>query len=454
MNTERFQIQRRTFLRGLGASMALPLLDIMRPVRALASAVGASQTPVRMAFLFVPNGANMGEWTPAATGADFDLPYILKPLQSHKNDLLVLSGLTHDKGRANGDGGGDHARSAGSWLTGAQPLKSEGSQIRLGTSADQIAAEVLGKQTRFPSLELGLEPGRQGGKCDTGYSCAYSNNISWHNEGTPMSREINPRLVFERLFSNQIPKEVSESQTRRQLYKKSILDFVLDDAKALSSKVGGRDKQKLDEYLGAIREIEQRVESAERMVTGNTSVAAGYEIPEGIPESYEEHAKLMMDMLVLAFQSDVTRISTFMLANEGSNRSYRNIGVSDGHHSLSHHQGDRAKLAKIRDINRFHIQQFSYLLDRLKAIPEGDGTLLDNSMIVYGGGLGDGDRHEHENLPILMAGRGGGTITSGRHLRYGSETPMCNLLVSMLERVGAPVASFGDSTGALRGLDA
>ena len=258
MTIERFQIPRRTFLRGLGASFALPLLDAMRPARALA--LGAAKPPVRMAFLFVPNGVNTTEWTPTAEGADFDLPYTLQPLKAHKNDLLVISGLAHDKGRANGDGGGDHARSAGSWLTGSQPLKSEGSQIRVGTSADQVAAQALGKQTRFPSIELGLEPGRQGGKCDTGYSCAYSNNISWINESTPSSREINPRLVFERLFSNQLPKEVGESQARRQRYKKSILDFVMEDAKSLGAQVGGHDKQKIDEYLASVREIEKRVE--------------------------------------------------------------------------------------------------------------------------------------------------------------------------------------------------
>lgn len=447
-------LPRRTFLRGLGAAMALPLLDAMLPTRALAAAAGAQALPRRMAFLFVPNGAHMPDWTPATTGVDYDLPYILQPLQPHKSELLVLSGLAQDKGRSNADGGGDHARSAGSWLTCSQPLKNEGSQIRVGISADQVAAQAVGKASRFGSLELGLEPGRQGGKCDTGYSCAYSNNISWRNESTPMTSEINPRLVFERLFASALPKEVSESQRRRQLYKKSILDFVLEDAKALSGKVGGNDQQKLDEYLTAIREIEERVGEAEKMVaSANTSVAAGYEIPEGIPESYEEHARLMADMMVLAFQSDTTRVCTFMLANEGSNRSYRNIGVGDGHHSLSHHQGDHAKQAKIRDINRFHIQQFAYVLNRLRTIPEGDGTLLDNSMIVYGGGLADGDRHEHQNLPLLLAGRGGGSIEPGRHLRFAPETPMANLLVAMLDRMGARVDSFGDSTGALRGLE-
>jgi len=450
-----FHVPRRAFLRGLGAMVALPMLDAMVPAaRAAAGIVGGKQAPRRMAFLFVPNGAHMPDWTPSLEGADFELPYILQPLQPFKNDLLVLSGLAQDRGRANGDGGGDHARSAGSWLTSAQPLKSEGSQIRVGISADQIAASVIGKETRFPSIELGLEAGAHAGKCDTGYSCAYSNNISWRNESTPMTREINPRLVFERLFANDIPREVSENQARRQRQKKSILDFVLEDAKTLSTKVGGNDRQKLNEYLAAIREIELRVENAEKMVaSAENAPAREYHIPEGIPESYEEHARLMCDMMVLAFQTDVTRVATFMLANEGSNRSYRNINVNDGHHTLSHHQGDHAKQMKIREINQFHMRQFAYLLHRLKSVREGDATLLDNSMIVYGGGLADGNRHEHENLPLVLAGSGGGTMLTGRHLRYASETPMANLLVSMLERVGAPVTHFGDSTGSLRGLD-
>ena len=447
-------IPRRTFLRGLGAAIALPMLDAMLPTRALAGAIGGKKTPVRMAFMFVPNGAHMPDWTPASDGADFDLPYILQPLQAHKSELLVLSGLTQDKGWANGDGGGDHARSAGSWLTCSQPLKSEGSQIRAGISADQLAAAQIGKQTRFASLELGLEPGRQGGKCDSGYSCAYSNSISWRGEATPMTHEVNPRLVFERLFANELPKEAGEGVRRREIYKKSILDFVLEDARSLSAKVGGRDREKLDEYLTAIREIELRVAQAEKSVAAaNPSVAAGYEVPDTVPESFEEHARLLCDMMVLAFQSDTTRICTFMLANEGSNRSYRNIGVNDGHHSLSHHQGDRAKQMKIREINRFHMQQFAYVVSRLRAIPEGDGTLLDNSMLVYGGGLADGDRHEHTNLPLVMAGRGGGSILPGRHLRYAPETPMANLLISMVNRMGVPATSFGDSTGALRGLE-
>ena len=442
---------RRAFLRGLGATVALPFLSSLAP-RALAA---AGQPPVRLAFLYVPNGVNMNEWTPAATGVDFALPHTLQPLAPHKNDILVLSGLAQDKGRNNGDGAGDHARAAGSWLTGAQPLKSESSAIRLGVSADQVAAEAFRKETRFASLELGLEPGRQGGKCDSGYACAYSNNISWRNEGSPSGKEISPRLVFERLFSSANPKVAGEEAARRQRYRKSVLDFVMDDARDLSGKVGGSDKQKIDEYLTAVREIETRVEAAERSVklAQDAGLIQGYDVPEQIPESFTEHSTLMMDLMALAFQTDTTRVATCMLANEGSNRTYRNLNISRGHHEISHHQNNPDNLRQIRDINRFHVQQFAYLINKLKSIPDGDGTLLDNSMLLYGAALADGNRHEHENLPLLMAGRGGGTILPGRHIRYASETPMCNLLVSMLQRAGVNAQRHGDSTGLLRGLE-
>jgi hypothetical protein len=453
--TDRFQFSRRNFLRGLGTLIALPAFESLVPVRSFAAAAAPAKTPIRMGFFFVPNGVHMPDWTPTTEGADFQLPWSLQPLQPYKNDLLMFSGLTQDHGRANGDGGGDHARSAASWLTGAQPLKSEGADIRAGMSVDQHAASVVGKATRFASLELGLEPGRMGGKCDSGYACAYQNNVSWRTENTPATREINPRAVFERFFSNAMPKEQGDSAKRRQIFRKSILDFVLEDASTLSKKINGHDKQKLDEYLTAVREIEQRVIAAEAQVSdANRGVIADYEIPEGIPESYEEHAKLMLDMMVLAFQTDSTRIATLMLANEGSNRAYRNINISRGHHELSHHQGNPDNHRQLREINRFHLRQFAYLLNKLRAIPEGDGTLLDHCMLLYGGGLADGNAHEHGNLPLLMAGRAGGTILPGRHVRYAAETPMCNLFVSMLERVGAPVSHFGDSTGVLRGLDA
>jgi hypothetical protein len=453
--TDRLNLSRRHFLRGLGTMIALPALESLAPVRSFAATASAAKAPVRMAFFFVPNGVHMPDWTPTTDGADFQLPWSLQPLQPHKNELLVLSGLTQDHGRSNGDGGGDHARSASSWLTGAQPLKSEGADIRAGVSVDQVAAQTLGKATRFSSLELGLEPGRQGGKCDSGYSCAYSNNISWRSENTPATREINPRAVFERFFSAGLPKDQGDVAKRRQLYKKSILDFVLEDAGTLSRKVNGHDRQKLDEYLTAVREIEERVNATTRQVSdANRGVIENYEIPEGIPESYEEHSKLMLDMIALAFQTDSTRVATCMLANEGSGRAYRNLSISRGHHDLSHHQNNPDNFRQLREINRFHIQQFAYLLNKLRSIPEGDGTLLDNCMLLYGAGLADGNAHEHGNLPVLMAGRAGGTITPGRHLRSPAETPMCNLFVSMLDRVGSPVGNFGDSTGALRGLDA
>ena len=447
-------LSRRTFLHGLGVTMALPFLEAMLP-RAASAAATAGRAPIRTAFLYVPNGVNMTDWTPKQFGADFQLPYILEPLQAHKNDVLVLSGLAQDKGRANGDGPGDHARAASTWLTGAQPLKSESSRIRSGVSADQVMADAIGRQTRFPSLELGVEPARQGGKCDSGYACAYSNNISWRSETTPSGAEINPRLVFERLFASSNPKLANEGTARRERQRKSILDFVLADARTLSAKVGGSDKQKLDEYFTAVREIEERVEATQRSVAAvqHSGVIEAYDVPESIPESYEEHARLMLDMVALAFQTDTTRIATCMLANEGSNRSYRNLSITRGHHELSHHQNNAENLRQIREINRFHIRQFAYLLGKLKGMPEGDGTVLDNTMLLYGAALADGNRHEHENLPLLLAGRGGGTIMSGRHVRYPSETPMCNLLLTMMSKAGVEAPRHGDSTGMLRGLE-
>ncbi len=447
-------LNRRTFLRGLGITMALPFLEAMLP-RGAAAAAASKRAPVRTAFLYVPNGVNMVDWTPKQVGADFQLPYILEPLQAHKNDVLVLTGLAQDKGRNNGDGAGDHARAASTWLTGAQPLKSESSRIRVGVSADQVMADAMGRQTRFPSIELGIEPARQGGKCDSGYACAYSNNISWRSETTPSGAEINPRLVFERLFASSNPKLAKEGAGRRERQRKSILDFVLEDARTLSAKVGGSDRQKLDEYLTAVREIEERVEVTQRSVAAvqNSGVIEAYDVPESIPESYEEHVRLMLDMIALSFQTDSTRIATCMLANEGSNRAYRNLSITRGHHELSHHQNNEDNLRQIREINRFHMRQFAYLLGKLKSMPEGDGTVLDNTMLLYGAALADGNRHEHENLPLVLAGRGGGTIMTGRHVRYASETPMCNLLLTMMNKAGVPARRHGDSTGLLRGLE-
>lgn len=447
-------IPRRTFLRGLGTAVALPLLDAMMPTRVFAAGASAGQAPIRMAFLFVPNGMHMPDWTPAREGPNFDFPKILRALRPVKRDLLVLSGLTHDKGRGNGDGPGDHARSAGVFLTGVQPLKSEGAEVRAGVSVDQKVAKQIGHLTRFPSLEIGTEKGRQSGKCDSGYACPYSNNISWRDAATPMTKEVSPRAAFERLFAGDLGREVSERQARRRLFKKSILDFVLEDAHALSGKVGGRDRVKLDEYLSAVREIERRIERAESETRDRSTVVSGQAPPEETPSSYEEHIRLMGDVMILAFQADVTRVCTFMLANEGSNRSYRFIGVNEGHHTLSHHQNDPVKLGKISNINEFHAKQFAYVVQRMKSTPEGDGSLLDNCMILYGAGISDGNRHNNENLPIVIAGKAGGTIRTGRHVRYDFETPMSNLFLSMMDRMGVHADTFGDSTGRLRGLEA
>jgi hypothetical protein len=436
-------LSRRAVLKGIGTTLALPLFEAMRPSLAQA---GPAKPPLRMAFFSVPNGVHMPDWMPKADGSEFELPYILEPLEPVKDDLLVLTGLTHDKGRANGDGPGDHARSAASFLTGAQPVKTAGSNIRVGVSVDQVAAERVGRYTKLPSLELGIEPGRGAGSCDSGYACVYSNTISWKSASTPMAKEINPRAVFDRLFSNSRAASTDPTVARRDFYRSSILDFVSDDAQRLRARLGQTDQRKLDEYLSGIREVEKSIGRAERQPAGDQP---DYPVPAGIPQDYAEHIRIMGDLLVLAFQTDTTRIATCMLANEGSNRPYRFIDVPDGHHDLSHHGGDPAKHAKIRKINRFHMSQFARLAVRLKAVPEGDGTLLDHCMLVYGSGIGDGNRHNHDDLPVVLVGRGGGTLRTGRHVRYESETPMCNLFLSLLDRMGATVDELGDSTGRL-----
>lgn len=436
-------ISRRTVLRGLGTAVALPLLDAMTP---LARAAVRAPTAIRMAFLSVPNGVHMPDWTPRATGHQFELPYILEPLRAVKDDLVVMTGLTHDKGRANADGAGDHARSASSFLTGCQAVKTAGANIRVGISVDQFAAKQIGHYTKFPSLEIGLEPGRTAGNCDSGYSCAYSNAISWSSPTTPVAKEVNPRLVFERLFANRAPEAPGESASKRNLYKSSILDLVAEDARRLHAQLGKTDQRKLDEFSNGIRELELRIAQAEKQAIAQLPKL---DVPTAIPSDYADHSHLMSDVLVLAFQTDLTRIATYMLANEGSNRSYRQIGVPEGHHDLSHHGGDPAKHAKIRQINRYQVAQLAYLLERLKATHDGDGTLLDNCMIVYGSGIGDGNRHNHDDLPVVVAGSAGGQIRTGRHLRFADETPMANLFLSMLECVEIRADRFGDSTGTL-----
>jgi len=440
-------IPRRRFLKGVGSVVALPMLEAMMPLTALAQSV--KKAPNRMAFMFTVNGVNMDAWTPAAEGANYDLPFTLEPLANVKDSLLVMTGLTQHNAFALGDGPGDHARSTATWLTGVHCVKTAGDNIHNGVSVDQVAAQQVGGETRFPSLELGCERGAINGDCDSGYSCAYSSNISWHSDTMPMAKEINPRLAFQRLFGGDDAAPGGDAATK-DLFKQSVLDAVMGDANSLKRQLGTADQQKLDEYFDGVRDIENRIakmESAQAM-----HAVAGVQEPEGIPNSYNEHIQLMTDIMVLAFQADLTRISTFMLANDGSNRSFREIGIPEGHHDISHHAGDPVKLDKKKHIDRFHIQHLAYMLEKMKGIKELDGTLLDHAMVVFGAGISDGNRHNHDNLPILLAGRGCGTLKTGRHLVYPDGTPLNNLYVSMLGRMNVPIEHLGDSTGKLTEL--
>jgi len=424
--------------------MALPLLDSLLP-RGAGGAESARVVPNRVAFFYVPNGIHMSAWTPGSQGMDFELPPTLEPLKPFRKNLLVLSGLAQDTARAHGDGPGDHARAGACFLTGVHPVKTAGANIRAGVSVDQVAAGIVGKNTRFPSLELGCDPGLQSGNCDSGYSCAYSANISWKSESTPMAKEVNPRLLFERLFTNGERKEVAESRGRRRNGRKSILDFVLDDARRLRERLGAADRHKLEEYLSSVEEVEGRLVRHEKEREKPPLMPK----PGGTPGAYRDHIRLLFDLLSLAFQGDLTRIATFMYANEGSNRSYPFIGVKEGHHNLSHHQNDPVKQGKLQKINQFHMEQFAHFLGKLESIREGEGTLLDHTMLVYGSCIGDGNRHNHNELPILLAGGGCGTLSPGRHIRYNRNTPLNNLYLSLLDRMDSSTDTLGDSTGRL-----
>jgi hypothetical protein len=441
-------ISRRTVLRGIGATLALPWLEAMLP--ATIAGDGAAKNPLRMAFIYVPNGAHMPDWTPSTTGTSFSLPPILQPLQPVKDHLLVLSGLTLDKARGHGDGGGDHARAMAAFLTGKHPNKTDGADLRAGISVDQLAAERVGKATRFASLEVGCEGGRAAGACDHGYSCAYQTNLSWRDPSVPAAKEIDPSQLFDRLFGPRFGSSQDAGAARRTRAERSILDFVSEDANRLRPRLGGNDRRKLDEYFVSVREVERRLARTEPVAEVGQS---RFPRPAGVPADFREHARLLGDLLVLAFQADLTRIVTFVFGNDGSNRCYQEIGVPEGHHDLSHHGGDQVKQAKVRLINTLHVQMLAHLLLRLNSIPDGDGTLLDYCMILYGSGISDGDRHNHEDLPILLAGRANGTIKTGRHLSYPKETPVTNLYLSMLDRIGVEVNAFGDSTGRLRSLE-
>jgi len=436
------QISRRAVLRGLGAAVALPALEAMSPLKAFAD--GSSKPPLRMAFLSIPNGVNNYHWFPKDLGTNFILPKTLASLEPVRNDLLVVSGLAHDKARANGDGPGDHARSSATLLTGCQARKTDGKDIRAGVSVDQLAAEKIGGRTKLASIELGCEKGAMAGNCDSGYSCAYSSAISWKTPTLPLPKEINPRAVFSRLFGDPNQMAAERDRAKQAMYRRSVLDLVSDDAKNLNGELGLADRRKLEEYLEAVRSIEKQIQSAER---DEARKLPQMEAPEGIPAEFPAYVKLMLDLVVVAFQTASTRIATFVLANEGSNRTFPWIEVRDGHHSLSHHGGNVEKQEKIQKIDQFYVEQYAYLVQKMKSTPEGDGTLLDNSMLFYGSAIGDGNRHNHNELPILLAGNAQRTIETGRHIRYAKDTPLCNLFLSMLDRVGIQEEKFGDSTG-------
>lgn len=439
---------RRHFLRGLGACLALPAFESFRPFSLLAaSSNAAAKAPVRMAFLYVPNGTIPSAWWPTGDGGkNFELSRTLQPLDKVRHQLQVLSGLDDLNANPGPDGAGDHARAGGTFLTGVRVKKTAGSDIYAGASIDQVVAQYIGHLTRFPSLELTCDAVRKSGNCDSGYSCAYSYNLAWRSPTQPLAPEPNPRLVFERLFGVGSPAERVENLKRRQAEQHSILDFVMQDAKAVQRKLSGRDRQKLDQYLSSVREIEQRIEKAERMSVVNP----GVDSPPGVPPTFDEHIALMCDMMILAFQTDSTRIATMLFAGEGSNRTFSELGFAEGHHNLTHHQDKTEMVDKVKEIDLWYVKQLAKFLEKMEQTKDVDGnSLLHNSMIVYGSGNADGNRHSHNNLPILLAGRGGGGLKAGQYVKANSK-PLTNLFLSMADRMGVQgLEKHGDSTGRL-----
>jgi hypothetical protein len=437
-------IQRRSFLKGVGVAIGLPMLDAMVP--ALSAASKLPKSPTRMSFVYVPNGVVMDHWTPATIGANFEMDGILKPLLPYQNQTLVISGLMDNNGNALGDGGGDHARAASSFLTASHPKKTEGADIHVGVSADQVVAEFVGSGTRLSSLQLGLDDSRTVGHCDSGYSCAYTNSVSWKSPTTPLPPEANPRAVFERLFGAIDTTIDPATRARRARYRNSLLDMTRDETQSLVSTLGASDKRKVDEYLDSIREVEKQIQMAEK---DDRNVAPSMDEPEGIPAVYADHAKLLYDLQALAFQSDLTRVTTMVMGREGSVRTYDEIGVPEPHHPLSHHRNAPEALAKLTKINTFHVELFAQFIARLKAMPDGDGNLLDRSLILYGCGIADSNRHTHEKLPVLIMGGANGGVETGRHIATKEDTPVANVFLSMMDRMGVEKDSFGDSTGKL-----
>jgi hypothetical protein len=450
-------LSRRRFLRGVGAAVALPAFESLRPLRLLAAdsapagglAATATGAPLRTAFVFFPNGAIPSAWWPNEAGTDFEWGPTLAPLEPVRNMVQVLGGLNHAAAEAGPDGAGDHARGNGVFLTGVR-LKKSATDIRAGTSIDQVLAGQVGHLTRFPSLELTCDAVRAAGACDSGYACAYQFHLAWSSPRTPLTPESNPRAVFERLFGAGAPGERSANQERRRQEQRSVLDFVREDARAMQRRLNPRDGDKLDQYLTGVREIETRIEKAEKY---GDAKDPGVDTPPGVPADYEQHVQLMYDLLLLAFQSDSTRVATFLLAHDGSNRPFDQIGITEGHHDLTHHQNRQDWIQKVAEIDRWYVRQFAGFLDKLRKTQDVDGnSLLDNSMIVYGGGNADANLHTHGNLPILLAGGGGGSLAPGRYIKHGSK-PATNLFLSLADRLGlTDLDHFGDSTGRLESV--
>lgn len=447
MTMRKIALPRRTFLHGAGAALALPLLDAMVP--ALTPTARAASHPVRrLGFIYFPHGSvtwsgQQNQWTPAREGRIEELPPILSSLAPHRDQVTVVTNLEMRNAQGNGrDGNGEHTRANATFLSAARPKMTVRSDVRLATAVDQIAARELSRDTRLPSLELALDSNFLVGNCDDGYNCVYVNTISWSSPTTPLPAETNPRRVFERLFGE----GGGAAEMRAEaLADRSILDAMLADLARLRATLGAGDRTRVSQYLDAVREVERRIGMAERQASrpGLTLPAR----PVGVPESYDEHARLMLDLQVLAYQADITRVFSLMLGREQTARTFPWIGVSDGHHAVSHHQDNPEKIAAIARINAYQVGLFAYLLQRLAATPDGEGSLLDHSLLLYGSGISNGNLHDHKNLPILVAGGGAGRLRGGRHIRYREQTPMANLLVGLLDRAGVHVERFGDSTG-------
>ena len=436
-------LPRRTFLKGIaGASVALPLLDAMIP--ALTAQTRTAAAPkLRLGFVYVPHGAVLDKWTPIGDGANFQLNQIMAPLEAFKQQLVIVSGLANKAAESQGDGGGDHARSGPSFLSGVHPKRTEGEDVRAGITIDQIAAQHISQDTPLPSLELGTEDTGLVGVCDVGYSCAYMNSIAWRSPSLPLPMEINPRVIFERLFGDG---SNAAERAQRKTEDRSILDSVTREAAQLNSGLGHRDRTIVSEYLDNVREIERRIQKAEKQVASQVEVP---DSPIGVPESFDEHAKLMFDLQVLAYRAEITRVSTFMLARDLSQRTFPQIGVPEPHHSVSHHGNSPVQIAKLAKINTYHASLMAYFFDKLRATPDGDGNLLDHSMILYGSSMSNPNEHNHFPLPLLVAGGGAGQLKGGRHLKFPERTPISNLLLAVLDKSGIHMDTLGDSTGKL-----